>query len=445
MSSTSDIARNGNHPPAPTTDYKRLSLKRNLLWTGIGTAVYYLAQYALIPLIAKMTDAKMVGQFALGMAVTTPVIMFSRMQFRSVQVTDAKGEYTLPDYLWTRIYGTVFALLVIALMAFGGDYSPEVRLVILMVGLAKGFESLGDLTYGTLQSKDRMDYVAISQAIKSILSVILFGGILSVTRQLLPSILILGGIWALVFFGFDLPFARKVSATQSLWVFPAARTVRQLIILSLPLAMTDSMNAYLINLPRYALKPFGEAQIGYFSAIAQLLGMVGLVTNTVIQATLARLARLYQEGDYRGCLRLAGLITVPCVGIGLAMTALVWFGGENLVSALYKPEYRPYTGILLLMCLGLTINGLGTVGSMVLYAGRKFHLQMIHTFTLLALCFPLYRTLIAREGIIGAGKAEFVKYVLSGVLINIFAFPVLHEMWCKSRSSKTDAPAETPL
>lgn len=439
MSLSPNPARNDSHPLPPATTYRRLSLKRNLLWTGIGTAIYYVAQYAFLSLIAKMIDAEAVGQFALAAAVTTPIFMFSQMQFRSLQVTDTKGEYSFPDYFWTRFYGTVFAMIMIAIVAFTGSYSRESRAVICLFGLAKFSESLSDLTYGTLQSNDRMDYVAISQIIKSLLSVVLFAGILFLTRQLMPAILILGGVWALVFFGFDLPFARKVSATKSLFVFPTAKIVRQLVVLSLPLALTSTMNAYLINLPRYALEPFGGKQIGYFSAVASLLGMVNLVTSTVIQATLSRLSRFYQEENYRAFLRLALQTAVLYIGISLAMTIAVWLGGKTLVTALYTAEYQRYTDILLLMCIGMTINGFGVVGSLILWAGRKFRLQMIHTFTLLVICLPLYHVLVARDGIIGAGQAEFVKYILSGVLMNVFAFPLLYDLWRKNRPSKAEA------
>ena len=435
MSLSPNTARNGNHTPPPTT-YRRLSLKRNILWTGIGTAVYYVSQYALLSLIAKLTSVEAVGQFALALAVIMPIIMFSQMQFRSLQVTDAKGEYSFQDYFWTRFYGTIFALLVIAIVAFTGSYSPEVRAVIFLFGLAKCFESLSDLTYGTLQSNDRMDYVAISQIIKSLLSMVLFWGVLYLTRQLLPAILVLGGAWALVFFGFDLPFARKVSGTKSLFVFPSPATIRQLVTLSLPLALTATMNAYLINLPRYALKPFGESQIGYFSAVAMLINVVILITGTVSQATLARVARHYQQGEYHAYCRLAVRTTLLQAGISLAFTFVVWFGGKSLVGTLFTSEYRAYTNVLLLMCAGMTLNSLGAFGAITLSAGRHFRHQLIYNFTLLVVCLPLYHYLIARYGVIGAGWAEFGKYVLGGIIMNIIAFPMLRDLWRGIRAEK---------
>ncbi len=435
MSLSPNAAHDGNNPIPPTT-YRRLSLKRNILWTGIGTAVYYVAQYALLSLLAKLINAEAVGQFALALAVITPIIMFSQMQFRSLQVTDAKGEYSFPDYFWTRIYGTVLALFVIAIVAMTGSYSSEARLVIFVFGVAKCFESLGDLTYGTLQSNDRMDYVALSQIIKSVLSIVLFGGVLFLTRQVLPAVLILGGIWGLVFFGIDLPFARKVSGTKSLFVFPSSQTIRQLFMLSLPLAFTATMNAYLLNLPRYALKPFGESHIGYFSAVASLLSMVTLITGTVSQATLARVSKYYQEGDYRAYFRLVAKTALLHVGISLAVTLAVWLGGKALVGALFTPEYRDYTNVLLLMCAGMTLNSLGTVSSITLSAGRQFRHQFVYTVVLLVLCIPLYHTLIARYGVIGAGWAEFGKYVLGGIIINIIAFPMLRDLWRGIRAEK---------
>lgn len=435
MSMSSDIARSGTAGDLPAP-YRRLSLKRNILWTGIGTAVYYVAQYALMSLVAKLTNSASVGQFSLGLAVTTPIIVFSQMQFRSLQVTDVKSEFSFPDYFWTRVYGTALALLIIVFMGLVGDYAPDTRAVILLLGVAKGFESLSDLTYGTLQSGDRMDYVAISQSIKSVLTILLFGGALLVTQQLLPAVILLGGVWALVFFGFDLPFARKVSGTQRLFVFPSRDKIHQLVVLSLPLAVAATMNAYLLNLPRYDLKPFGEKSVGHFSAVASLVSMVTLITGTVSQATQARVATYYQTGDYRAFFRLAGKTALLHFGTCLALTLGVLIGGEKLVGAMFTAEYRPYTPVLLLMCAGMTINSLNAVGSITLTAGRKFRHQFVYTVALLVLCLPLYQTLIARHGVIGAGWAEFGKFVIGGILMNLVAFPFMRDLWRKCRTPK---------
>ena len=95
----------GEEPPKPA----RPSLRRNVAWTGLANAVYAGCQWAILVALAKAGSAEMVGQFALGLAVTAPVFMFANLQLRSLQATDAKEQYAFADYLGLRVLGVVIA------------------------------------------------------------------------------------------------------------------------------------------------------------------------------------------------------------------------------------------------------------------------------------------------------------------------------------------------
>src|ERR1043166_3883519 len=84
-------------------------LRANFLWTLCGTLVYSGCQWGLLVVLAKLGNAEMVGQFALGLAITAPALMFSNLQLRSVLATDASGEYSFGDYLGLRLVMTVAA------------------------------------------------------------------------------------------------------------------------------------------------------------------------------------------------------------------------------------------------------------------------------------------------------------------------------------------------
>ncbi len=55
----------------------------------------------------------MVGQFALGLAIAAPVVMFTNLQLRGVLATDARNEYRFGDYLALRLCATLLAMLTI--------------------------------------------------------------------------------------------------------------------------------------------------------------------------------------------------------------------------------------------------------------------------------------------------------------------------------------------
>src|ERR671931_288612 len=56
-----------------------LSLRANFAWTVLGNVVYSGCQGGMLIVLAKLGSASMVGQFALGLAVATPVIMFPNL------------------------------------------------------------------------------------------------------------------------------------------------------------------------------------------------------------------------------------------------------------------------------------------------------------------------------------------------------------------------------
>src|SRR4051794_13845152 len=149
-----------------------LSLRANFSWTFTGNVVYAACQWGILVVLAKLGSPEMVGQFALGLAVTAPVMQFTNLQLRAIQSTDAKSEFSLRDYLGLRLITTIVALLVIIGIAVVANYRQETLLVILFVGLAKGFESISEIFYGQLQQCERMDRIAISMIIKGILSLI---------------------------------------------------------------------------------------------------------------------------------------------------------------------------------------------------------------------------------------------------------------------------------
>src|SRR2546425_157717 len=66
------------------------SLRANFSWTLAGNVVYAACQWGMLIVLARLGSPTMLGQFALGLAVTTPVIIFANLQLRAVQTTDAK-------------------------------------------------------------------------------------------------------------------------------------------------------------------------------------------------------------------------------------------------------------------------------------------------------------------------------------------------------------------
>ena len=68
------------------------------------------SNWALLCIIAKLGTPEMVGEYALGLAVTAPVLMMAQMNLRAVLATDARGEHCFADYWRLRVNGTLLGM-----------------------------------------------------------------------------------------------------------------------------------------------------------------------------------------------------------------------------------------------------------------------------------------------------------------------------------------------
>jgi O-antigen/teichoic acid export membrane protein len=290
----------------------RLSLKSNFVWTFVGNIVYAGCQWGILMILAKLGSPEMVGQFALGLAITAPIILFANLQIRAVQATDTRQEYSFADYLALRLFTTILALLVITGIILTLGNSLETTLTLFLIGLAKAFEAISDVFYGLLQQQERMDRIAISMIIKGLLSLAFLGLTLYFTRNLLYAVCVLAFVWALVLVVYDCRSGAltlsslKPQASLNKWKWSSLRprwnlkTLARLAWLSLPLGIAMSIISLNSNIPRYFIQHyFGEWELGIFAALTYLLMVGNTLVSALGQAATPRLAYYFASEDIK--------------------------------------------------------------------------------------------------------------------------------------------------
>lgn len=366
-----------------------LSLRANFSWTFVGNVVYAGCQWGMLMVLAKLGSPEMVGQFALGLAVTAPIIMLTNLQLRGVQVTDARREYQFGDYLALRLISTVLALLIIAGIVLITGYRLETALIILAVGLSKAFESISDVFYGLLQQHERMDRIAQSMMLKGLLSLIALGGIVYLTDRVLCGALGLAFVWALILVIYDLRSgalvlrietpANNVSSTHGssqIALYPRwqVATLYKLAWLAFPLGVVMMLISLNINIPRYFIeRNLGEYELGIFAALAYLMVAGNTVIAALGQSASPRLAKHYAANDLSAFYRLLlGLVSLGIL-FGAIVTTAVLVAGREILALLYRPEYARFSDIFLWLVIAA---GIGYVSSFLGYgitATRMFH------------------------------------------------------------------------
>src|SRR5450759_4705386 len=94
---SSDTAGALLHRQTPSADTQGLSLRRNFGWTVAGNVIYAGCQWGVLIVIAKSGTPAMVGQFALALAVTAPIMILANQGLRALQATDAQRHFTFGD------------------------------------------------------------------------------------------------------------------------------------------------------------------------------------------------------------------------------------------------------------------------------------------------------------------------------------------------------------
>jgi len=109
----------------------------SVFWTLSGYAVYMACQWAMLVVVARLGSPEKLGEFALGLAISAPVVLFTNLGLRRIQVTDPSERFLFCQYFGLRLLMNGVALALIAALAFGGGYGPGAAHVILATGLAK--------------------------------------------------------------------------------------------------------------------------------------------------------------------------------------------------------------------------------------------------------------------------------------------------------------------
>jgi len=371
-------------------------MRSNFFWTLAGYVVYAACQWGMLVALAKLGTAEMVGQFALGLAITAPVLMFTNLQLRSVLATDTRREYSFPEYLGLRLLASLLALTVV----FGLSQSPAV----LLVGVSKVIESISDVHYGRLQQHERMQPIARSLIGKGVLSLAAFWLAVYMTRNLLWALTGLIAAWTLVLVFYDIPRSTHGPVRPCFH----RGTLTALAWRSLPLGVMSMLVSLNANIPRYFVEAqLGAAALGIFAALTYPMMAGTFVATALGQAALPVLARHFAAGQAVAGEFQALLLKVTAAGLLLGGTGVlisVLFG-RQLLTLFYRPEYARHAAELSWLAVAAGMNYIATFLNAGVTATRNFRVLIVPYILHALLAAALSAVLIPVAGLIGAAWA----------------------------------------
>lgn len=330
------------------------TLAADFSWMFVGNAIYAGGQFAILMLLAKLVRPEMVGQYALGLALVYPVMMFANLQLRAVMTSDSRENVSFAHYLGLRLMTTAMAFMAVFVIVQILGYDRQLTAVVLMVGVAYGLETISDVYYARLQLHDRMAEISKSMIARALLSVLVLSLATYTTRSVLWGIAGVAVARAIVLFAYDVrgrTHGWLVSGGSSRSDLLAPRfdfvIQRKLAWVSLPLGVVVLLGSLNSSIPNFFIKSaLGDRDVGIFAAIGFVVSVGNMAVVSLGQSAFTRLARSYTAGNYRAFASLLGTLLSFGAILGLCGMVVSKFAGREILTILFRPEYAQRADLL---------------------------------------------------------------------------------------------------
>ncbi len=400
--------------PLPSGSF-RYRLHHGAAWALGSHGAAILAQAGIIVLLAKLGSASVVGEYALALAIVSPIALLARLQLRAIIATDVAKEQRFGVYVALRLLTNLVTIGTVALVVSGLRYEAEFSYVVLASALAKTIENTSDVFLGRLQANEDWRRIAISSFTKAGCSLAAFLTAWMWGGGLALSILAFGAGQLVVLGCYELPAVRALLRPENETVWPVwnGASLSRLTMTSLPLGFVAMFVSLILQAPRYFVEAYeGTEALGYWSAVVQLATAPSLLLQPLGQASLSRLA-WYDRGDDAAYRRLMGILIAAAVVIGIVGVAGTVALGEWALRLFYRPEYEALQPVLLVLMIGMSATHVAAILGFALTAARRFRPQLV-LFALTAGASAVScRLLLPGYGLVGAAYAHAATWLFA--------------------------------
>jgi len=350
----------------------------------------------------------------LALSITAPVVLFSMLQLRQVQVTDVQSEYPFGDYLATRLVTNAVAIVIIAgiLVCLLGRYDFWIYAVIFIVGLNKVIEATSEIANGVMQKQDRLDKTAQSMVIRNAGALVLLTVVLKLTNNLVYGVSVVGIWWLLVLMFFD---RRNVKYFQRFTPRFRLSALFALVWIGLPLGIVRGIITVNANIPRYFVEGFlGTENLAYFGAMSYVVIGASRASLALSRSATAPLARYYFS-NRKAYVKLLGEMVVLAFLLAGATILFAIFFGRPFLTLIYSAEYARHPNVFIWL---MAAAGLSMVVSMLncgMTAARRFKSQVPVFSVTCAVCLLSSWLLIPNYGMKGAAWAILLTMMTQGL------------------------------
>lgn len=344
------------------------------VWNTIGVALNSFLSFFFLITVTRINGIEESGNFSFLFTVSLLLFTISTYGGRVYQVSDEIREFEFQNYLTSKFYSSVFALIIMFLFMVLNGYNMSLMLMLLFLFGGRVVETFSDVYYGVFQRNNHLDYVGISMTLKSLISIIMFFIIDVLTYDVVLSTLSLPIANTFVFIFYDYRLLKKYQSVE----FDFSNKTIKVIKVTKYIFLFNFLTILIINIPRYMVDIFLDQKAqGYFGIIIMIPTVLSLFGQFIIQPSLVKLSKYYNERKLYEYLKILKLSIFTVVILSVLCMTCAYFLGPQVLGILYGIDFKDYRLTLLLAILGGTFNVFTSIISVNLTVMRETKKQFL--------------------------------------------------------------------
>lgn len=321
---------------------------KDFIWNTVGVGAWGMVFPILTMIATQLVGVEQAGMFSMAFVVGSLLFILANFGVRTYQISDVEEVHSFADYQVSRWITCVLMVVVGCLYCAIRGYDAEMFYLSVGVFLYRMVDGLADVYEGRLQQVDKLYLAGISQALRSVLALVVFAILLVISRNMVAAsfgmAIAAAATFVVVTYPLTLletPKSRKLSLAS----------VAQLFKNTAPLFVALFLYALIDNMPKFVMEgALSYDNQLYFNALYFPAQGILITSQLVYKPLLVRMAGVWQDASKR---RQFDLIMVGILGVILAVTAanvliMAWIG-IPIMSFLYGIDFEQFRGLMYIM------------------------------------------------------------------------------------------------
>lgn len=381
-----------------TENQNSIQFRKNFIWNLLGTTVNAATSFIYMIIATRVNGLEEAGVFSIAFSNACVLVVIGTYMGRTYQINDVKHSDKV--FIQSRKITCLLMLLVCLGMIFIFQYSVEKSLIFLIWTVYKMLEAFSDVIYGVLHKNNRLDYVGQSLVLKAVLSILIFGLLDSIFRNLMWASLGACAAALLIMIFWDYKYYKRYRVAKDFWSVSECRDILKE---GSFICITALLSTYLVNASKYAIDMYGsDSMQAVYGILAMPATAMVLVGQYLIQPLLLKMSLLYRQKEKKAFIKNIFCIEAAIAGVGVFGIICAATIGIPILGIVYGVDLSMYRIQLVIVMIGALFYGGATVLTNVLTIMNKNRVQTACYALISVVVLLVSGTKVTRTGITGA-------------------------------------------